>query len=269
MRDAPLLLGDCTLALYPADAAGDPILSAPVWLGARCEELRTARSFERLQRRPTGAIHPSQIAGAESNEIEMDRIWVIPLDRPRDFDLARGEFVLIIHGKDRRTELWHKRIYYGVRGFSYAHSSRGQVNFVTEQRFTAEFFEPFAGFLGAAFEDLPAEPPAALTLPLLFTHDAATVDGRHFLGAYQFAVAVTLTAARVAAQAGAAAVDVVLEVNGAATAKTLTIPGGSGDVSAADNWNQAVPAGQLIRVRAAGAGGASLAGVTVLARTEE
>ena len=263
MNTLPLILHQATLTLYQADSNGDPILAQIVWMGARAEGVELMQEIAEVESTPSGASYPEYEPVFEENEIRIARIWVLPQDTLADYELSRNKHVMVIHGIDRRTGIWHRRTYYNVRGRRYDLRSNGIVHFGSDQVFRASHFVSTAGNTGDSGEELPVTPSDLDEFPILFTHDDALATGNYFLGVYQFAGAVTIGLCRAVGQGGASGTTLTLEVNGTLTAHTITLGAGPGEVTGSVTPSLAVSAGQTIRWKVtAGPGDAELAAVT-------
>jgi hypothetical protein len=264
-----LLLVEATLSLYPADVSGQPILTHPIWMGARAEGLELGGEIAEIEATPSGAAYDQFAQLSELHEISIERLWVLPTGTEAgpgavtggDYDLTRGQYVLHVFGLERFTGIWHRRTYYGVQAKRYGLRSNGIINFGSNQTFRAQYYVSGGGSSGQTGELVPdtaTNPDQAL----LFTHDDPCVAQDYCIGFYQFSQAVLIGFTKAIAQAASATV-LTLEINGALTAHTLTLPGGSGSVDDSDTFNVTVPANQSIRWKITTAGGAEYCGVTM------
>lgn len=250
MRTIPLILAHATLTLYHADAAGNPILSEPVWMGARVEELELLQEIEELETTPSGAIHPEFTQGFESHEIRIGRIWVLS-SRPagRDYQMSRGQFVMIIFGEERSTGIWHKRTYYGVQARRYDLRSRGVMHFGADQSFRAKYLIPDHGI------NSPSGSVAGgcTEQPILFIHEFPLLAPGYLIGVCQLPIKAQITTAKAIAFAGQTMPTVLtLEIDGTLSPHVLTLPAGevNEEVAASTTLNLTVDANTLLRWKA-------------------
>ena len=276
-KNVSLLLAHATLALYPQDTSGQPILSNPVWFGARAENVRLGGELDEIESTPSGAWSLEYEQTDEQYEIAIERIWVVPTGfvtaqgiapASRDFQLKRGRYVLVVQAEHRKTGIWIKRTYYGVTAKRYDLASQGVLHFGANQVFRAQFVISESGSSPAPGFSAPA-PPSEYDQPLGFAHESALVVGTYFVGAYQFGYAVTLGFTKAIAFASQVTpTTVALEVNGVVTGNSLVIPTGSigQEVSVSATFSGLVSANQLMRwkvIAGPGSGLASVAGVTM------
>lgn len=277
-KTLPFLLVEAKISLFVADAAGQPILTKPVWVGARAENVELNAEITDVDATPSGAAYDQYAQLSEGHEISIERIWVLPLGANAgpgaaaltDFDLARGRFVMQVFWLDRKTRLWHQRTYYGVQAKRYGLRSNGILHFGSSQVFRAQYFTRSSGTSSStgALTPLPA---GGVEHALLFTHDDPLIEGDYFTGFYQFSKQLTVgfTKAICAKPSVGTDTTIALEVNGAVTAHELTLPQytAPGEVSDSETLNVIVPAGQSLRWKVMSAPGstwAEYAGVTMM-----
>src|SRR4051812_8588826 len=102
----PLLLVEGTLSLFAADLNGQPILTRPIWMGARVEGINLTAEITETEATPSGAAHDDFQQLSEAHDISIDRIWVLPFGpeagagavRMVDYDLSRGRYVMQVYG---------------------------------------------------------------------------------------------------------------------------------------------------------------------------
>lgn len=272
----PLILATGRLSLFAADVNGQPILTQPIWMGARAEGLRLDADIEEVPATPSGAIHDEFAQLSEQHEIAIERIWVLPLGaeagpgaaRFVDYDFKRGRYVMQVFGLDERTGLWHERTYYNVQAKRYGLRSNGVMQFGSDQIFRAGYFTVNHGSSGSSGTLTPAA-PSGFEQPLLFTHDDPLPQDEYFIGFYQFPTAVRIGFTKAIALASQASPTVLtLEIAGVLTPYTLTLPPGFAgeEVSDENTFNLDVQAHASIRWKitsAPGSGLAEYAGITM------
>lgn len=273
-KSLPLILAEGTLSLFVADASGQPILTQPVWFGARAEGLELSAEIAEIEATPSGAVYDQFAQLSELHEISIERIWVLPIGpesgpgavKMVDYDLRRGQYVMQVFGIDPKTGLWHQRTYYGVQAKRYGLKSNGVTYFGANQAFRAKSFTTSHGTSSTDGTIVPVEETGP-EFPLLFTHDDPLVNGDYFIGCYQFSVGVTVGFTKAIGQAGPGGDTIMtLELGGTLGAQTLTLPSGSGEVSDSATFNVAVPANTTIRWKittAPGSAQAEYAGITM------
>jgi len=269
-KTLPLILATGTITLFTADLDGQPILTQPVWMGARAEGLQLSAEISEVEASRSGAPFDEYAQLSELHEIAIDRIWVLPLgpeagpgaERFVDYDLTRGRYVMKVFWIDERSGLWHERIYYGVQAKRYGLQSNGVIQFGSNQVFRAQYFLPGRGSSGND-GSLTPETPVAFEMPVLFSHDEALVNGDYFIGTYQFAAPVRIGLTKVIGQAGGSPIVLTLEIAGVLSAHTLTLPGGSGEVSDSETFAVDVMANQTLRWKVTSGSGADRVGITM------
>lgn len=219
-------LPEATLSLYPSGADGEALLDRAVWWGACANTFRhEERLIEKLFA-PTGASHQRAQHIDEEHELTVGRTWFIPNATLRDFRPARNQrYVLVVVWVDPATSAWHRNLYFGVTFRSRTRSSvaTGAMQFIDDQVWRAERYEPDSG--ATAYTPVP---PPGTEVNLPFFHEARLDTGNYFLGHYRFSGGLHLLNARVIARAPqTTAHTLTLEVDGALTGTTLTIPVGS------------------------------------------
>ncbi len=268
LRTIPtFVLARATVSLYPADVAGNPVRSQPIWAGARQEGLRIPREIEELQDTPTGAAYDEFVQTSELSEIHIDRVWVQNKAALGDYDFRRGRFVMEIQDRDPVSGIWGRWTGYGCQAKAYEKRSNGVTYLVTSQVWRAQRWKFQTGRTGETGEEIAAE-SSAFEQACLFTHDDPVATGDRLIGAYQFPVAVRVGFAKVIAQAAGSPVTLALEIAGVASAHTLTIPGGSGEVTDDDTFDVDVDANQLLRWKVTSGSGAALVGLTLMVQEQ-
>lgn len=273
MKEVSLVLAHATLSLYHADANGNPILSSPIWMGARTEEVELNQSIEEIPSTPSGALHVETEHGFEHHEIRISRMWVLPTkasERGLDYAMPRGpRHVLVVYGEDRATGIWHKRTYYGVSAQIYNLRSLGVLNFGANQSFRAQYFLSDGG--GADSSGQPISTTSICEFPVGFTHEPPLVINEYLIGVYQFPFRTKIKLAKAIAFASQTAATIVtLEVAGVLSAHSLTLPAGAvnQEVSASATLNLVVEPNQALRWKCTSGPGnppdaCSMAGLTM------
>lgn len=134
---------EATITLYPADDAGQPILSNPLWSGANAERVSIRDRWIKVETRPTGAPYPQRRALTPQYEIGIERVWALPINQLAGFQPGRGKYVLDIVWEDEENEYWHRNTFYGVTISERGRDSREIDTGHTEhQAFDAEYMTP-------------------------------------------------------------------------------------------------------------------------------
>lgn len=275
----PLILAEATITLFATDINGNPILTRPIWVGARAENLQLVGDLQEVEASPTGAAFDEYAQLSEAHEITIERIWVLPVgpeagpgaSRMVDFQLQRGFFVMQIFGIEHKTGLWHQRTYYGVQTKRYGLRSQGVSYFGSDQVFRAQRYVQAKGSSGSSGTLTPIV-GTGFEQPLLFTHDDPVPNGDYFIGFYQFSNDVVIGFTKAIANASQVSPTLLtLEIAGALTGNTLTLPASSPgtSVSASATFNVTVPAHSSIRWKvtsAPGSGLAVFAGITMVVK---
>jgi hypothetical protein len=137
---------EATLALYPADATGQPITTTPIWMGACAENLRLAQSMKVVETTPGGRAYPKRHPLVATHDIQIGRIWVLPdATGSSDYVLPTGQMVLDILWEDEEGDGWQRRTYYGVTAKSYDLSSVEKIHSTADQTFDAEYYSQSSG----------------------------------------------------------------------------------------------------------------------------
>ncbi len=245
-RRQTFTLLEASLALYPAGPDGVTLAADAVWFGGCAEGLRLHKGFIELLMAGTGESFRSAYHVDEEHAIEIGRIWVIPMGDAADFEPGRNQrYVMEVTWQDEGTGVWHRRTYYGVTFRGQEMTSRGvDGGFDAQQIFRAQRYSSSTGSIYA---------PLGLSLgeqPVPFFHDGALITGEYFVGHYRWPVSVLAISAKVIARAGQGSATVLsLEVDGAATGYTLTIPAGAvnEEVSATVDLNYLIGATREVR----------------------
>lgn len=244
MRTIPLVLSEASLTLWPAAASGDPILSEPVWIGARVEGLEIEGALEEVESTASGAAQRQYEPGAESWLIRIQRIWVVATNSLKGFDLRRGRFVLQIVHQCRKAGTYHRLTFYGVTMRSQKLQSKGLMEYAEAQEFRAEWSTQEGGTLPAT----PTVEWIAETPAIVFTCEGSLAPGAYLTGAYAFDRPVRLTTAFAIGLASQGQSTVLrLMMDGMATAHNLALAQGSGESSGTMVLGLVVPAGSVLR----------------------
>jgi hypothetical protein len=264
MRTIPLTIGQATLTLYAADALGNPLLDAPVWMGSRIEGVELQHQFGEVESTPTGASFPEHELLGEYHEIRIERIWAVPLDTFRDYQLTRQGCVMVIAWRDEESGTWQRRTYYGVKGRAYNFKSTDwkRMALLTDQMFRARSMVSEGGMTGSDGEELP-EATTVREQALAYTFDDAIAPGDYLLDVYQFRAPVRIDDAVVIGRCDGGGVTLQLELNGVLQAETLVLPAAAGEQTAQATFDRLVPANTALRWQAVAGGGASLIGLTM------
>jgi hypothetical protein len=166
-----LTLLEATLTLYPANAAGEPILTQPLWHGVDGNDLAVRDRWIKTETRPTGSKFPHRHPLVPQFEISIGRVWALPLEQLDGFMPGRGKYVLDITWREDLTRDWHREVFYGV-----TISERGRAakdrdgEFVEEQVWDAEYFVASSG------RGTVPEIPAGLRYLVRYVTDSENVD---------------------------------------------------------------------------------------------
>lgn len=250
LRDSlPLLLREAVISLYPADAQGNPIISAPVWAGVCANGLRLGLRWNETLSFSSGDRYKTAHHEDEEHAIEIDRTWIIRTASPGEASgpERNGRYVLEIVWNDLLQKIWHKRVYFGVTGRSSDLNSDGPRAHGNPQVFRAQYFTATGG-TGAAGVYTAVTPDAGEQLSGFFGEDPI-LAGTYLLGHYRWSEARRLTAARWACWSPQADTVLGLEVNGVLTGVTLTLPAGTAntDAQGSATFSVAVAAGADVR----------------------
>lgn len=265
MRTIPLTISQATLTLYVADANGDPLLSAPVWMGSRAEGIELDDQYNEVESTPTCASYPEHEMMGEYHEIRIERIWAIPVDTFRDYLLTRQGYVMVIEWRDEVTGTWQRRTYYGVKGRTYNFKSTDwrRQHLLTNQAFRARSMTTEGGMTGDDGEELPVTAAEPAEQALAFAFDDAIASGDYLLDIYQFGNPVTIGFAKVIGQGDGGGVTLQLELGGVLQSASLILASGAGEQSDDDTFIIVVPANTPMRWKATAGGGAALIGLTM------
>lgn len=161
------IVDEAILSVFPTDAAGNPITTSPVWLGASIHGLRISESLTEVIDRPSGVKYGQTHHVDEEHLISIDRLWVtdvpvvtppdnlavllgatdigqpFPAQNGTDYTLRRGmRYVVPIVWQDAfDANRFHYRVYYGVTDRSHEISGSGadgEINSAINWR--AEFY---------------------------------------------------------------------------------------------------------------------------------
>jgi len=215
--------------LYPADSSGEAITGSPIWLGSFPEQLNLNREFTEFDVTPTGATFPEKRRVPGFHEISLRCLWAL---RAQDFaDYNPDEdaaYVLEIFFQYDRPDAWYKRTYYGVRAQGWQSQSEGVMEFFADLKLTATHFITSSG--SGAYTPTAVAGGHDLSL---FTRPGVADLAAYLLGHYQWDENRVGVNAKVIAQAGSGGNTVLtLEIGGVLSSYALTIPSGSGEVTA-------------------------------------
>lgn len=253
----PLVLVNCTLSFWEADAEGNPV-GDPLWIGARTEGAQIAARFGEVNSTPSGASTEEYEQLGIEYLIRMGRIWVIDGKTRKTFKLERKKYVMGIYGEDERTGVYIRRTYFGVHAQSDDLDSVGIQYFKQEQSFRARSYIETDGSVppGQASPKLTetgtgtqGATPITET-PLNFFHAGPLMAGDYFLGLFAFPSARTVVRAKVIARMGQGEGTVIaLETDGGISVVQLTIPAGGENVENGDSntFSLVVPANKAMR----------------------
>ncbi len=138
-----LTLLEATVTLYPANRAGQPVLSQPLWTGVAVADLTVQDRWIKVETRATGAPYPRKHNLSPQFEITLGRVWALPLAQMAGFTPARDHYVLDVVWREEDTLDWHRETFYGVtinERSRAAHDRDGE--FVDNQVFDAEYVSP-------------------------------------------------------------------------------------------------------------------------------
>ena len=249
LRDlTPLLVREAVVSLYPADVAGAPLRSAPVWCGAAANGLKLGLTFEEQLSFSSGDRNKTAHHTDELHTIEIERTWLIQRADPGapTGPQRGGRYCLEIIWADGQS--WYRRLYSGVTGRTADLTSDGPRHANAPQTFRAESLWQDGG----EGVTTPATGVGNEQLVGYFS-EAVLVPGEYLLGHYRWAEARVITAVRWACWAPQAETVLALEVAGSLTGDTLTLPVGAANTDATGEaiWSVAVPAGAAVRWRVA------------------
>jgi hypothetical protein len=247
----PLLLREAVISLYPADAAGAPLVAAPVWAGACANGLRLGQSWEEQLSYSSGDRFKTAHHADELHAIEIDRTWIIRTTSPGETSAPErnARYVMEIVWNDVRARIWHKRLYYGVTGRASDLNSDGPRQHNNAQSYRAETFVPDGG-TGAANIFTPIATTGAEQVVGFFGENPVLEDA-YLLGHYRWSANKRITAARWACLSPTAETVLGLELNGILSGDTITIPAGVANTDAHGEvtLNRLVPLGTEVRWR--------------------
>lgn len=156
--NAVYTLLEATIALYPADALGQPITTTPIWMGACAENLRLVQQMKVVETTPGGRLYPKRHPLVATHEIQIGRIWVLPdTIGSADYVLTTGRMVMDILWEDEDSDGWQRRTYYGVTAKGYDLASVDKIHSTADQTFDAEYYSQSWGTstVPALTSDLP------------------------------------------------------------------------------------------------------------------
>lgn len=245
----PLFLREAVLTLYPTDAQGNALVTAPVWAGTCANSLKLGLAFVETLSFSSGDRYQTAHHEDEQHVIEVERVWVLRRSSPGELPAPRrGEtYVLEIVWNDRRERVWYKRLYYGVTGRSADLTSDGPRRHDHPQVYRAQRFTASGGESTPSVFT-PVETLGDEQVVAFFAEDPALTDA-YLLGHYRWAVEKRITAARWAGWAPQAETVLGLEVNGVLTGDEITIPAGTANTEASGQvtLDVAVSAGMEVR----------------------
>lgn len=166
-----LTLLEASITLYPADRAGQPVLSQPLWHGVAAADLTVRDRWIKVETRATGAKYPRKHNLSPQFEITIGRVWALPLSQLEGFNPQRGAYVMDVVWRDEETRDWHREIFYGVTISERTRDARDRDGeFVDNQVFDAEYLAPPTSGRGS-----PPVIPTALPLTVRYISDSEDV----------------------------------------------------------------------------------------------
>jgi hypothetical protein len=245
----PLLLREAVISLYPADATGNPITTAPVWCGTVANGLKLGLTWMESLSFSSGDYYKTAHHDDEAHVIDIERTWIIRSATPGEAvgPQRNGRYVLEIVWNDVRERIWYKRLYYGVTARSSDLNSDGARAHSNPQSFRAQYFVASGGE-GVVDVFTPIVPAVNEQLVGFFGEDPM-LTGVYLLGHYRWATAKRITGARWACWSPEVETVLGLEIGGALTGDTLTLPAGvaNTDATGSSTFSRAVPAASEVR----------------------
>jgi len=115
MSATVLTILEATVSLYPANEAGQPITTLPVWIGACVEKIEMRAPWKVATTFPTGRDFPKKHPLFQEHTLTLERIQFTPLPGMQSFLPTNGRFVLeILWSEEGNSLRWKKRTYFGV-----------------------------------------------------------------------------------------------------------------------------------------------------------
>lgn len=262
----PLFLYEATLSLYPVADDGSALMDQPIWWGAVANNLRLSLEYDEVRMAGSGDAYPSAHHVDEQHFIDIERTWVLRKTALADYLPQRNQrYVLELVWESEG--FWYKRTYFGVTGRSAGLDSVRALQFGNRLSYRAQSLSEDGG--GAQeIERIYTPLPPPLPLPVIggnsqgsgssapeeqsigFFRENPMVPGEYLLGHYRWPVDANIVSARVVVFAPQTQPNVLsLEVGGALTDQTITIPVGAAntEVSATVALDYFVGAGQSVR----------------------
>jgi len=248
----PFLLSEAQFSLYLADAAGNPQGSA-LWFGGFLNKLRSAMEYEEVLLKASGDRYSTAHHVDEAHVLTLGQSWILYAPTMVDWKPVRNQnYMLQLVWTNQGR--WLRRVYHGVTWRTLALESVGTNQLLEEQVLRAQSYTDDSGSLALG---TGAQPSATVPSPLpgavqslAFYREQTLIVGEYLLGFYVWNAPVTLVSAQVIADAPQGAPMVLgLEVGGAQSGQTLTIPAGTvnTEVTASITLSVVVPTGQMVR----------------------
>lgn len=241
----PWFLHEGVLSLYPAGADGETVTGPAVFCGAVANQLNLALELDPIRIAASGARYARVHHVDEHHRIEVERTWVVR-NGETDFRPGRNQqYVLEIVWATSRY--WYRRTYYGVTGKAVSLDSKGVLHFLSKQSWEAQRYAEAGGGSTPVYTPVPS---TTNDFPVGFFRENVLIVGEYLLGRYRWGRAVRLKRAEVTAFAGQGTATVLeLEVNGALTGSTVTLPAGTANTEVTGTADLAVTveAGAAVR----------------------
>jgi len=174
MNTILLTLLEATVTLYATRADGS--LGGALWSGAVAENLICRERWLKVETRPSGRAYPKGHPLVAQYEIEIGRVWSLPLNQLAGFKADGQTYILDVLWVEEDTQAWQRRTFYGVTITGSSLASRDiDTGFIDGQEFQAEYFVPDSGWTGVA-----AAPVQTVPLVVMWNGD----DGRRPLYTY-------------------------------------------------------------------------------------
>ena len=153
---------EAAVTLYQTNADGT--IGAAVWSGEPAENLKVLERWINVETRATGARNPKQHPLVAQYEINISRVWALPLDQLLGFQASGQTYILDLVWTEELTASgppWQRRTFYGVTIGSHTLQARGvELGFTDDQDFLAQYFVADSG-------DAATPAPAVSAAPLL------------------------------------------------------------------------------------------------------
>jgi hypothetical protein len=142
LAETVFTLGAALLNLHHTDPDG-LITGDPIWFGLCAEGLKLTHRVQEKRFHPTGRPYPRTHHVGEEHTIQIDRIWLVDVGGDEAWGIERERrYVLEIlwNHPDGRSDIAHRRTYYGVTIQSHDLTSENVHEFAENQQFAAEYF---------------------------------------------------------------------------------------------------------------------------------